>query len=930
MKNVFNQFTLRTLQRNKVRTIVTIIGITLSVAMFAAVTSIITSFQQYMVDMEEKNSGTWEGWASMCSASAAKELQAEKEVKDSTRIADLGYARLQDCQNGDKPYLYVMGIQDTFTDFAPVYLKEGRMPKSDKELVISEHLLTDGGIDWKVGDNVLVELGRRVDRTMKEDGEAADTANEIGGQFVPYMGDEQETLKDTCEKRYVIVGICERMNNEDYEAPGYTALTLDNGGEAPAYDLLVTLHHPQRAEKLLGKYCGDSRRYRVHSALLRYRGKSINRRFNTMLYSMGAILIAVIMIGSTSLIYNAFSISVSERTKQFGLLKSVGATRKQIRHSVFFEACFLSMIGVPLGLIIGIGGIGVTLHFVGGLFHKLLGEHIRGNLSVYVTWQSVLISVIIGVVTVLISAMVPAARAMRRSAIESIRQSDDILLRPEKFHTSSLVFRLFGFEAMIASKNFKRNRKRYRTTILSLFISVVLFVTATSFTGYLEQTIDLERDKTDYDIAFSMPEDADNVSEYVSGISAKNKSERMHQPDKIAEGLSEVECVDEVGFERIVRGTMDIPLQYVDEEYLSVIRKMYSDMVDSEKQILQVDVQISYTGDETYQKYLEGCKSIKKDVDEYMNPENGTCLMWDSFISVVDKKYYSLHLFREKACEGELRMITPPEGMSYFTRQGDKYTFGRFDKNGNIIGEKSFPAEEISISRRVAMHRCDRDIMPLGVTDRSMMPEVHIALPYSYGKSLGLWKNKEDTAANFHIRASDHAQAYENIKEEMPQILGGRRLQSQFIIDVTEGYQSEQALLKVVDVFAYGFIILISLISVANVFHTISTNIRLRRQEFAMLRSVGMTEKGFQRMMSYECILYGAKGLLAGIPVSLVVSYLMYHVMQGEWNADFIIPWQGMLIASVSVFLVVFVTMLYAISKIRKENIIEALRSEAL
>lgn len=929
MKNVFSQFTLRTLQKNKVRTIVTIIGITLSVAMFSAVTSIITSFQQYMVDMEEKNSGTWEGWASMCSASAVKELEEEKEVKDSTRVADLGYARLQGCQNGEKPYLYVMGIQDTFTDFAPIYLKEGRMPESDRELVISEHLLTDGGIDWKVGDSVSVELGRRADRTVKEDGRT-DEADEIGGQSVPYMGDEKETLKDTRRKDYVIVGICERTNNEDYEAPGYTAFTLDNGEEAPAYDLLVTLYHPQRAEKLLRKYCGDSGLYRVHSALLRYRGKSINRRFNSMLYSMGAILIAVIMIGSISLIYNAFSISVSERTKQFGLLKSVGATRRQIRYSVFCEACFLSAIGVPLGLLVGISGIGVTLHFVEGLFQDLLGDRVRGSLSIHVTWQSVLISVVIGVVTVLISAMIPAVRAMRRSAIDSIRQSDDILLRPERLHTSSFVFRLFGFEAMIASKNFKRNRKRYRTTVLSLFISVVLFMMATSFTGYLKQAIDLERDTIDYDIAFRMPEDADNVSEYVSGASASAHSNLMHQTDKIAEGLSQVECVDEVGFERTVQGTMDIPLQYVDEEYLSVIQKLYPDMVDSKEKVLRVDVRVGYTGDETYRKYLEGCREIKKNVNEYMNPENGTCLMWDSFISVVDKKYYSTHLFKKEVYEGKLRMITPPEGMSYFNRQEDEYVFGKFDKNGDIITEKSFPAEEVCISRNVAMRRCNRDIMPLGVTDYSMQLGLHIVLPYSYGKSLGLWKNMEDTAANFHIRASDHAQAYENIKQEMPRILGGRKLQSQFMMDVTEGYRSEQALLKFIDVFAYGFIVLISLISIANVFHTISTNIRLRRQEFAMLRSVGMTEKGFHRMMSYECILYGAKGLLAGLPTSLVISYWMYRAMLWELNADYIIPWQGMLIASISVFLVVFITMLYAISKIKKENIIEALRSEAL
>lgn len=108
------------------------------------------------------------------------------------------------------------------------------------------------------------------------------------------------------------------------------------------------------------------------------------------------------------------------------------------------------------------------------------------------------------------------------------------------------------------------------------------------------------------------------------------------------------------------------------------------------------------------------------------------------------------------------------------------------------------------------------------------------------------------------------------------------------------------------------------------------TNILLRRQEFAMLRSVGMTQKGFRRMMNYECMLYGFKGIFYGLPVAGGLSYLMYKSMVDNLETNYLFPWQGMVISVISVFVVVFTTMIYAMSKIRKDNTMEALRNENL
>jgi len=134
----------------------------------------------------------------------------------------------------------------------------------------------------------------------------------------------------------------------------------------------------------------------------------------------------------------------------------------------------------------------------------------------------------------------------------------------------------------------------------------------------------------------------------------------------------------------------------------------------------------------------------------------------------------------------------------------------------------------------------------------------------------------------------------------------------------------------IINVFAYTFIIMISLIAVANVFNTISTNIKLRRRELAMLLSVGMSERDFQKMMNFECAFYGMRALLFGLPLAGISSWLIYKGMfvGGADNIDFVFPWGSMVISVFSVLFVVFMTMLYAISKIKRENIIDALRDD--
>ena len=205
-----------------------------------------------------------------------------------------------------------------------------------------------------------------------------------------------------------------------------------------------------------------------------------------------------------------------------------------------------------------------------------------------------------------------------------------------------------------------------------------------------------------------------------------------------------------------------------------------------------------------------------------------------------------------------------------------------------------------------------------------------MVLPYSLVKD-GILRGvagSEGGYTRYILMAKQHEKASTDLAGYYEEELSG--VDSGTIIDAAASRDSEQALILVLDIFSYGFIALISLIAIANVFNTISTNIALRRREFAMLKSVGMAQKDFNKMMNFECLLYGSKSLLYGLPASAGVTYLIYKAISDGFETSYHLPWTAIGIAVLSVFLVVFVTMMYSMSKIKKDNPIDALKNENL
>ena len=907
--NVFNKVTLESLKKNRTRTIVTIIGIMLSAAMICASTTLVSSMQNFVLRCAIHIDGDWYGAVYDAAYKNYEDIRDSDRVSSAAYAQVLGYAKI-DSANERKPYLYVLGgdVASGYFETMPVHLILGALPKDSTEIILPEHLTSNGKVNYKLGDTVTLDVG---DRTL--DGRRL-------GQNTPVYAYDSEThtevmsgerLENTEPRTYTVVGIYERPTFEDYSAPGYTALTAADtkSADQSLIHCYFKLHKPAGVYDFMRKMgYTQEYRYAYNTKVLLYSGTAPFDSFLTTFYSLAAIIIALIVFGSVSLIYNAFSISVSERTRQFGLLSSVGATRKQLRRMVLFEALAVSAVGIPLGILVGIGGIGITLLLIGDKFSSIVRADIPMRLCV--SWQAVVIAAVIALVTVLISAWIPSKRATGVSVVEAIRQSMDIKVSGRPVRTSKLAYKLFGLPGVLAGKHYKRNRKKYRTTVVSLFMSIVLFVSAAAFTDYMTESAEGGLASDQFDLIYAAESDASAAM----------------TPDALLELFFSESNVTGGTYTKKQFLQGDISREYVTAMYADRFADFGMEREDAAPKELGISGYLYFVADAEFNRLLE--KYNLKEADYYDRDKPlGIALDRNIELDRRLEKYVTLDTLKGDGC-----VI---EGLYYVEIDGYYRKDSRIDENGNkVVLYQSRDNEndiiELPYKESFAKYtlRSEKTIeeAPFFVS-RSTPVAINMIYPYSMLESvvpeaaLNQFRNTE-----YFLTSSDHTASFENLAP----VLTENGLSSRQLFDYAANAETNRNVVTIIRVFAYGFIVLISLIAAANVFNTISTNISLRHREFAMLKSVGMTQKGFRRMMNYECLLYGSKALLLGLPVSCGITYLIYRAVTTAYETSFHLPWAAIGIAVLSVFLVVFATMMYSMSKVKKDNPIDALKNENL
>lgn len=935
--NIFKQFTKRSLKENKTRTLVTIIGIILSVAMFTATIEAFVTVQDYLINYAEMYNGKYHVGFYDVEYDDISKITEDERVEKYTFVQEIGYAEIGS-SNEYKPYLYIAGIPSDFTDIMPIHLIEGRLPQNSNEIVVSDHLYSNGGVHLKLGQKITLAVGQRqwselvniTDEEYKKlDGDSwAKLTQEY--PLRKTEGEEAtEYLINTKEKTYTVVGFCvrpEQTTIEPISAPGYTAYTINEKGNTRLSSVYTVISQPSDYSRF---NLDIVKKIEVNSCinydLLMYSFNSFDSAFPFLVIGLLSLLIGLIVFGSVSLIYNSFSISVSERTKQFGILKSIGATKKQIRKSVLYEASVLCSIGIPIGLISGCLGIAITFYFLSDSIATFLAELTDLKMRFVFSPVAIIAASVISFVTVIISAYIPAKKAIKINPIESVRQSNEIKVNRRSVKVSPLTEKLFGFEATLSSKNFKRNKKKYRATVFSLFVSVVLFISASSLSTYFTDIVAAESQDMNYDVAV-------NIFNYDDDYNPLYETDEFR--NKLYNGLKSVKGIDEFTLTEKMGTEYNLDKKYISEEYIDMMNKeveRYSDEVESQYYGM---FKYNFIDDDAFRRLL---KAEGLSEEGYFDKENPKALVYDmgTYIYQNDnkEKVYIIPFLNTDDISSniEITNILPrftENDVDYHyigeTTVKDGVTYYVYDI-GRDEGEEFDESTKRYLPEEKAVQNIKISIGAV-INEKPYFADHNTNLIYPESVKEGIMLD-EYSQTHAYILCEDHSKVASDVSRLIKDIGGDRNHIS--VVDYAAEIESIRALVTIAKVMAYGFIILISAIAAANVFNTISTNISLRRREFATLKSVGLTSKGMRKMMTFESILYGVKSIVFSLPVSLGTTYLVYLVAADSgYEMPFYIPWDKFIIAIASVFIIVVLSMIYSIKKVSKENTVDTLRNE--
>lgn len=948
--NLMKTLTLKNLKLNRKRTIVTIVGIILATALLSALVTLVSSFQYSMIEYQKQKGGDFHVKFSNVKMSELSEFKNNRNIESTFETMGMGFAKLDGCKNEDKPYAYVMATDEAGFERGCFKLIEGRMAKNEDEIVIPRHLKTNGRIDIKVGDEITLDVGKRYD---------SNTEGVISENSA--YENEAETLTDTVTKHYKVVGIMERpgYGMEDYSAAGYTFVTysdelaaIDNGtkSEASEADTTLTVYsrYTKKAlrnkdavtadiigvdEKLFAKANNSSVEMSAEESD-RFLKEMENAKYDIYmngylisyecvfpidgtfkaLFTVATVVALIIILTSVYCIKNSFNISITEKIRQYGMLASVGATRRQIKSSVKTEAAMLGVVGIPVGTMSGILASLILVKVV----NALSAGWLNFALSFHTSLPALILAVILSIATIYFSATGSARRAAKVTPLEAIRNTKEIKIKSAKLKTPAIIGRIWGIGGVISYKNIKRNNKKYRTTVTSIVICSVTFIVISYFMSMAFSRVGMSYASVDYNIGINMSckkdLDIEKLSKLLSGI----------------EGAEDY--LVGAGYD------FDVSKPEYTKEYGEYCGQLYDDSEDVSQEFL-----ITVLDDKSYDKYASDA-GIKNAAAGAILVNKGTFDVYNENSSKYVKK--EMELYKYKAGDTIECGYNVYDDASSDDNAAEGDTESRTDDNNAVEGDTESGTEDNSgyvdeetINNGV---RKTVDVTIAGVTDK--VPTCY----NGYGNTSLLFMNQKgfeslwaDGKSGNELKpgnaiysayvVAENADEYQDTLEKETAENPEYSQISFYVSNMDKQMRDEKSLFTLLGVFAYGLIVVIALIGITNIINTLSTGMELRSREFATLRSIGMTDKQFAGMVRLESVFISVKALVIGVPLGILISYLLC-VMMNRMD-DVIIyepPYKAIILCIVVVIMLIYAIMKLSMTKLRHNNIIETIKNENL
>ena len=882
---ILNRLTIRNLKLNKRRTIVTIIGIILATALLTAVATMAVSLKESVTLRSKKVDGDFHLLLYDMTDKEKESVINNRQVESYYETHEVGYGVLDGCVNDSKPYVYIEALDSDTFEKAEINVTSGRLPEDDSEIVISSHIKTNGGVKYNLGDKITFDIGDRTYNGKKL------------YQNDTYREDEQLEAKQT--KTYKVVGICDRLpyGEEPRTAPGYSVITLANKADTSLnksdiylrfnkkalkdrYDLTAdilgvdkTLFNKLNSGKLedkeiqtLKSQLDKTHSYYINNSLIKY--EAFYDSSVAFVYNMAAVVMVIIIITSAVCISNSFAISINQKTKQYGMLASIGATPRQIRKNVFFEAAFMGVIGI----VAGIGGGLSASYILVVLSNKMLIDTFEMSIVYAPSLLGVLLSIVLAIVTIVLSALVPAIRASRMSPIMAINHSEDIKIKSKSLKTPKLIGKVWGEGGVLAYKNMKRNKRKYRVITISIALSVSTFIALYGFLSLLTESVNrYANDKIDLRV-------------YMSSYKSMSVDEANKKVSNIVNRINNETNITDFTFARGFYASLKDEPKY-SSDYKEV-NKYEAGLAENNGYYISI---ISL-GNEEYGKYIKKLGISKE------TAQSGGILVDNTYQYINngnDIKYFNIY-----------------DGY----KAGDVLTYRIDTSNSSKSLDNSKSSDDTTLyDIRIVALSNER---PFGY-DNAYTSYGYLIVSDDYMNRIDT-KNTDSTLLNINCDDPDKAQDI---------LVNEFNIGQNYIFNAAQERRNDEKLILTMKIFLYGFIAIVSLIGITNIFNTVTTGMELRGKEFAMLQSIGMTKKEFDKMIRLESVFYGSKALIIGVVSGTILSYVIY-ISAGESQLKYTLPLLAIVMSVIVVIILLLGIMKYSIAQIRKQNIIETIRNE--
>ena len=832
MEMIFT-LTLKTLKQNRKRTLLTVFTMILSVGMMTAVLCGGWSMLRFLQEKEKIYGGDYAYRIEITSQRQAEKLMQDKNVEDVSLFRFAGSSFYGEPSN--KTLLAVAEIDDAFVKNFSLeqYLLEGRFPSNENEIILAQDFIDDNGLAFSVGDTIQLSLGTRVWDEIN---------TELYGS-VHFLG-ERESFHRNAERTYTIVGIMAEMNESKTagEFNAYSGISND-GGVLSAF---VKCHHISKsiyseAEENAKAVGGQVSTF--HSALLLYHGVTGGKGAVKILAAISAVIL-LLMAACSAMISNVLSISLQERIKQLGMLASVGATGRQKKASVTIEAFMLGMIGIPFGLLFGLGLTSAVLAMIRRSFETVFAFGVL-ELHTHIHWLILLLGGISGIGSLFFACQTPGRIASKVTVIDTLKQSNVYKVKRKRLLTGKVMSIFFGIYGALASKNIYRNPRRFHAITMSIFLAVVLGLSLYSFSDFML-----------FQTSMDMKEDGSSYTDVEAAIPYKDLQ-------------TAVKAISEEG--------LSADISYRISRYMTAA---------FEKGSINSDMPGYFISGNLAELYVVG-----------MDAEHLHALCEENNLDYAAYDAGSEHGILINSATGNYGaspnriVIGPP----FLLERESEIELEYSDNSKTVIVQDIVNGNNANIQSQF-------------VRDRAVL-----IVPISYFD----WLLNGDAYIELAIDTSQHEQVTKCLAD-----MGFFQ-----VFDVAKATENSRQIYTLLKMMICIFTILMTMIIGLNVCNTIANTINVRRNEFAVLRSVGMTAVDLKKMLLLESALYGVKSLIFAIPTSLMIHYIMYSLIsKGMTPFMFYINLKAYVIAAIMVIVIVVMAMLFSLHSVEKVEIVEELK----